>query len=297
MTAAAELPAQNATWYEATAAVGREPLRLTFDLDVDVCVIGGGLAGLTTARELARRGWSVAVLEAGRLGGGASGRNCGFVLPGFGADMSAIIERVGAQQARELWRFADAGRAYVRETIRETGMPGVDPVPGWLWVAKFAEDRARSNEAEMLREQFGADVESWPAERVREHLRSSLYFNAVHFRTAFHIHPRNYVLGLAAAARAAGVRIFEGTPAISVDPAGIRKRIATPAAQVRAGQIVLAGNVGLSTLAPRLAATLLPMTTYVAVTNPLGERLHELIGYAGAVSDTERRQPLPHCRR
>jgi glycine/D-amino acid oxidase-like deaminating enzyme len=287
MTAVGEVPASQVTWYEATAAATREPVRLTFDLDVDVCVIGGGLAGLTAARELARRGWSVAVLDADRLGGGASGRNCGFVLPGFGADLGRIVERVGQQQAREMWALADAGRAYVRESIRETVMAGVDPIHGWLSVAKFAEDHVRTAEADVLREQFGADVETWSPERVRASLRSPVYFNGVHYRSAFHIHPLNYVLGLAAAAETAGVRIFETTPALAIDPAGLRKRIATPAARVRAAHIVLAGNLGLGALAPRLATTLVPMTTFVAVTEPLA-RLHEVVSYGGAISDTER---------
>jgi glycine/D-amino acid oxidase-like deaminating enzyme len=288
MTSVAEVPPQGASWYEATAAAERVPTRLTFDLDVDVCVIGAGLAGLTTARELARRGWSVAVLEAGRIGGGASGRNDGFVLPGFGETMPRIIERVGPDAARELWRLADAGRAYVRETIRENGMPGVDPTDGWLWVSKFAEDRQLTAEVDELHRRFDADVELWPTERVRSVLRTSRYFNAIHYRSAFHIHPLNYVRGLATAAEAAGARIFEETPALAIDPAGVRKRIVTPTARVRAAQIVLAGNVALGGLAPRLSATLIPLTTFVAATAPLGDALREAITYTGAISDTHR---------
>src|SRR5436305_10089820 len=100
---------------------------LTFDLDVDVCVVGGGLAGLTTARELARRGWSVAVLEARRIAWNASGRNTGFVLPGFAQSMDVVVRRVGLADARHLWALSEAGLDYVRDTIRDTGMPGVDP--------------------------------------------------------------------------------------------------------------------------------------------------------------------------
>jgi glycine/D-amino acid oxidase-like deaminating enzyme len=288
MTAFADVPAQGLTWYDATAAVERERTRLTFDLDVDVCVIGGGLAGLTVARELARRQWSVAVLEAERIAWSASGRNCGFVLPGFAETMPRIAERIGLDQARALWALADAGRAYVRDTIRETGMAGVDPVDGWLRVAKFAEDFEFTAYAAWLREQFGAAVEVWPAERVREVLKAPVYCNALHFPNAFHIHPVNYALGLAAAAERAGVRIFEETPALELDPAGVRKRVVTPSARVRAARIVLAGNVYIGSLQPRLAATLMPVTTFVAVTAPIGEHLREVIGYPGAVSDSER---------
>src|SRR5467141_1967135 len=87
------------TWYAATMVPAPERGPLTFDVDVDVCVVGAGLAGLTTARELARRGWSVIVLEARRIAWAASGRNCGFVLPGFGQDIDRIVERVGVEHA------------------------------------------------------------------------------------------------------------------------------------------------------------------------------------------------------
>ena len=287
MTAAADATAQGLNWYGATAAIEREPHALSFDLDVDVCVIGGGLAGLTTARELARRGWSVALLEGDRIGNAASGRNCGFVLPGFAESIAQIAERVGLDAAREMWALAEAGCAYVRQTIAETAMPGVDPVGGWLSVAKFADDLALTNEVTLLRDTFDAAVELWPAERVRESLKTPFYFNAIHYRTGFHIHPLNYLLGLAAAAEREGVRIFEATPALSIDPAGVRKRVVTPSARVRAAQIVIAGNVQVGSVLPRLSATLLPITTFVAVTAPIGERLQDAITYRGCVSDSE----------
>ena len=282
-----DVPAHDPTWYEATVAVDRHRRQLTFDLDLDVCVIGGGLAGLTVARELARRNWSVAVLEAREIAWNASGRNCGFVLPGFAAEMSEVVERVGLQHARAMWDLADAGRNYVRETVAETAMLGVEAVGGWLRVAKLGNDRDLATNAERLRAQFDAEVEIWSADRVRTSLASPLYLNAIHFPSAFHIHPLNYALGLAAAAERDGARIFEATPAIELDSAGVRKRVVTPAARVRAAKIVLAGNVYLGPLEPRLAGTLLPVTTFVAVTAPLGERLHEVVRYSGAVSDSE----------
>src|SRR6185312_7306222 len=110
----------------------------------------------------------------------------------------------------------------------------------------------------------------------------------VHYRQAFHIDPYNYALGLAALAEKAGARIFEATPAVSLDPAGVRKRIVTPDGRVRAAHVVLAGNVHLGTLMPQLAATLLPVTTFVMVTEPIGEILHDIVRYRGAVSDSDR---------
>jgi glycine/D-amino acid oxidase-like deaminating enzyme len=275
------------SWYEASRVACPDRPRLNVDLDVDVCVIGAGLAGLTVAREVAQRGWSVAILEAGHVAWAASGRNLGFVLPGFSENINDIVERIGLDHAKQLWALSEQGLDYVRRTIVETQMPGVDAVDGWLHVSKTDNAIELRNETERMR-WIGADVEFWPTARVREQLRSSHYFGAVHYRRAFHIHPYNYALGLAALAEKAGVRIFEETPAISIDPAGVRKRIITPTGRVRAAQVVLAGNIHLGALMPRLAATLLPVTTFVMVTEPIGEILHEFVRYRGGVSDTNR---------
>jgi gamma-glutamylputrescine oxidase len=275
------------SWYEASRVAAPDRPRLNVDLDVDVCVIGAGLAGLTAAREIAQRGWSVAVLEAGHVAWAASGRNMGFVLPGFSEDINDIVERIGLDHAKQLWALSEQGLEYVRRTIAETQMPGADPVDGWLHISKTDNTVELRNETERMR-WIGADVEFWPTARVRDQLKSSRYFGAVYYRRAFHIHPYNYALGLAALAEKAGVRIFEETPAVSIDPAGVRKRIITPSGRVRAGQVVLAGNIHLGALMPRLAATLLPVTTFVMVTEPIGEILHEFVRYRGAVSDTNR---------
>ena len=274
------------SWYAATKIAAPERPPLGADLDVDVCVIGGGLAGLTAAREIARSGWSVALLEAGRLAGGASGLNTGFVLPGFAAEPARLIDRVGFDQTRTLWSLAQTGLDYVQNTIAAEGAAGIDPQPGWLYVAKSDNAEEMLHYGELLG-RLGCDVEYWPAERVRAFLHSERYFQAIHFLRAFSIHPLNYALALAAAAERDGARIFENTPALSIDPAGVRKRIVTPHARLRADQVVLAGNVELRGLMPRLAATLIPMTTYVITTQPIGARLGEAVAYRGAVSDTD----------
>ena len=281
-----ETKAYGDSWYAATMVDAPPRPALSFDLDVDVCVIGGGLAGLTTARELARSGWSVVLLEAGRLAAGASGRNTGFVLPGFGADADRLIARVGFERTKDLWTLAQAGLDYVRNVISADGMSGVDPQNGWLYVSKKDNSDEFLSYVGLLGE-LGCEIEGWSTERVRAVLHSERYFYAINYPRAIAIHPLNYALGLAAAAERDGARIFENTPALSVDPTGVRKRVVTPGARLRANHVVLCGNVQLGALMPRLAATLVPVTTYVIATAPLGERLAEAVGYPGGISDTE----------
>ncbi len=278
---------QATSWYATTAVPAPQRAPLAAALDVDVCVIGAGLAGLTTAREIARAGWSVAVVEARAIAWNASGRNCGFVLPGFAAPARSIVERVGLARAKELWALAQAGLEYVRRTIVDTRMRGVEPIDGWLSVCKFDDEDSSNATLQLLGHDLGTQVEGWSADRVRDVLKSNRYFNAIHFPRAFHLHPLNYALGLAAAAEAAGAHIFESTPAIALDPAGVRKRVETPNGRLRATHVVLAGNVHIGALMPRIAATLLPIWTYLATTARLGPRLRETINYYGAISDGE----------
>jgi gamma-glutamylputrescine oxidase len=277
-----------ATWYAATMVDAPQRAALAQDVDVDACVIGGGLAGLTTACELARRGWSVAVLEARRVAWNASGRNAGFVAPGFAERLEAIVERVGLRRAKELWALSTGGVDYVRATIRETEMPGVDPVHGRLTVRRTDDEEAVLRLVAMLRVDFGVAAEAWPTEQVREVLRTPLYYQAVHLPAAFHIHALNYALGLASAAERAGARIYEDSPAVALDVLGVRKRIETPNGRVRANHIVLAGGPHLGAVFPPIAGTVVPVASYIATTAPLGERLAAAIQYPGAVADTRR---------
>lgn len=279
-------PVYGETWFTATGQPAEPRAPLTHDIDVDICVIGGGLAGLTLAREAARRGWSVAVLEARRVAWNASSRNTGFVHPGFAQGSAALIARVGPDHARDLWTLSQDGVEHVRRTIKEAGLRDIVQGDGWLHVSKTDRKAEIADEAETLRG-FGADIEVWPANLVRAKVKSPYYFQAIHFPTAFSIHAYSYALALAKLAEDAGARIFEQTAAVSIDPAGVRKRVITQQGRVRAAHIVFAGNVHLGRLMPSVSATLIPIHTFVTVTKPLGEALAGAIEYQGAVSDTD----------
>src|ERR1700720_1435511 len=269
------------------AGTTRERSRLSFDLDVDICVVGAGLAGLTVALEAARLGASVAVLEGRHIGWGASGHQLGTVMPGYGLPIKDLIARVGFEDARELWALSKQGAEYVRANATEELIPGIALSEGALEVSNVEIGDQLIARLQMLGEDFETEVEGWQVDRVRAELKTDRYFHGVYYPKAFQIDGRKYVHGLAALARRAGARIFEDTPVVSIDPSGIRKRIVTPSARLRASHIVLAGNVHLGATLPRLAQTLLPVSRYAAVTAPLGERLAEAITFKGSVTDTD----------
>src|SRR4051812_6356689 len=261
--------------------------RLTFDLDVDVCVIGAGLAGLTVAREAARLGASVAVLEGRHVGWNASGHQLGTVMPGYGLPIRDLIGRVGFEDSRELWALSKTGAEYVRATATEDLIPGIALSEGALEVSNVEAGEELISRLQLLGEDFETDVEGWQVDRVRAELKTDRYFHGVYYPSAFQIDGRKYVHGLAALARRAGARIFEDTPVVSIDASGIRKRIVTPSARLRASHIVLAGNIHLGATLQRLSETLLPIWRYAGVTAPLGERLAEAMTFRGSVTDTD----------
>lgn len=261
--------------------------RLSFDLDADICVIGAGLAGLTVALEAARLGASVAVLEGRHIGWSASGHQLGTVMPGYSLPIGELIARIGFEDTRELWSLSKDGAEYVRATATEELIPGIALSEGALEVSNVDVGDQLISRLQMLGEDFGTEVEGWQIERVRDQLKTEHYFHGVYYPKAFQIDGRKYVHGLAALARRAGARIFEDTPVVSIDPSGIRKRIVTPSARLRASHIVLAGNVHLGAPLRRLSETLLPVWRYAAVTAPLGARLAEVIAFPGSVTDTD----------
>jgi glycine/D-amino acid oxidase-like deaminating enzyme len=265
----------------------QERSRLSFDLDVDIAIVGAGLAGLTVALEAARLGASVAVLEGRSVGWNASGHNLGTVMPGYGLPIGELIARIGFEDTREIWLLSKEGAEYVRAAASEELMPGIATSEGALEVSNVEAGDQLISRLQMLGEEFETEVEGWQVDQVRDQLKTDRYFHGVYYPRAFQVDGRKYVHGLAALARRAGARIFEDTPVVGIDSSGIRKRIVTPSARLRASHIVLAGNIHLGAPLRRLSETLLPVWRYAAVTAPLGERLAETITFKGSVTDSD----------
>jgi len=181
-------------------AAAQQRLRLSFDLDVDIAIVGAGLAGLTVALEAARLGASIAVLEGRHIGWGASGHHLGTVMPGFGLPAAELIERVGLEDAQELWALSKEGVDYVRATATEDAMPGITSSEGALEVSNVDAGEALISRLQTLSGDLDTEVEGWQVDRVRNALRTDRYFHGIYYPKAFQIDPRKYVHGLAALA-------------------------------------------------------------------------------------------------
>lgn len=271
----------------ADSAVFPERQRLSFDLDADICVVGAGLAGLTVALEAARLGASVAVLEGRHVGWNASGHQLGTVMPGYNIPIGDLIARVGFEDARELWSLSKQGADYVRSQAGGDLIPGLALSEGVLEVSNVDAGEQLISRLQMLSEDFETEVEGWQVERVRETVKTGRYFHGMYYPNAFQIDGRKYLHGLAALALRAGARIFEDTPVVGIEPSGVRKRIVTPSARLRASHIVLASNIHLGAPSKRLSETLLPMWRYAGVTAPLGDQLKEVVAFQGSVMDSD----------
>ncbi len=275
------------TFYAATGMPPRARPRLMQDLDTTVCVVGAGFAGLWTARALAKRGYDVVVLEGRRIAGEASGRSGGFVSAGFAERLPRIIERVGIDDARALYKLSRDGIDFVRGVIAE-GVPGVIPVPGRLHVQRFDDENAIRREADLLGSVFDHEMLVWKTKRVRETLATRRYFQALHDADAFSISPHNLAMAIAEEIEKLGVRIFEETAVTGADLGGVRKVIVTSAGKVRAHQVIFCCSAFVGEAFQEMERTILPVATHVAVTEPLEETLKDLIRYSGAISDTRR---------
>lgn len=262
--------------------------RLTGVVDVDVAIVGGGLAGLTAAIELVRAGRSVAILEAQRIGWGASGRNGGFVGPGYATSLSHIALMAGREAAHELYRLSIEGVRIVEDSLSALGSTDNVATYGKLSVMRHAAAPALKARQEQMARDFGYALELRDREQVRGVLRSTKYHEALFDPQAFHFHPLDYALSLASGCEALGARIFEGSPVTGADLDGATKVLQTSGGRIQARDVVFATGGYTGDVSPRLRRAMLPIATYVLLTEPAPERIAEVIGVPYAISDNRR---------
>ena len=274
------------SYYAATMHPAPERPRLTGAVDCDVCVVGGGIAGTSTALHLSERGYKVVLLEQHRIGWGASGRSGAQVIAGISCGQEKLGRLIGPADARRVWDMTVEGVALMRDLIARYGID-CDWVDGSMSVAiKPRQDADLRDELAMLRDKYDySAVRYLPRDELRSVLQTERYIAGLYDSKGAHLHSLNYTLGLAAAAERNGTRIFENSRATSfahADPV----RVSTDDGEVRSKYVVFCGNAWLGATVPPLQSKIMNIGTYIVATEPLGEdRVRRLIANNTAVAD------------
>ncbi len=274
-------------YYQATANTTFHFPELVGEVRTDVCVIGAGFTGLGTALELAELGFSVVVLEASHVGYGASGRSGGQVASGYSPGMLETARIVGAEDAKRLWAFSEDAKNILNDRITRHEIE-CDYLPGELYVApqKSHIDWLKDEQV-FVEDEYGYDQYHWVDQlELREIMAGDRYVGGLLDLEGGHLHPLNYTLGLARAAKNAGVQIFENSAALSYD-VNNRVNVTCKNGNVVADKLVLAGNAYLKDVEPLLQKRMVAVKSCIIATEPLGEaRACQLMKTTACIADT-----------
>ncbi|AUX80543.1 MULTISPECIES: NAD(P)/FAD-dependent oxidoreductase [Sinorhizobium] len=276
------------TYYRKTMADTKVRPVLSEAVECDTVIIGGGLAGLTTALQLALAGQSVIVLEAECIGFGASGRNGGFVSPGFATGSAEIARRVGAEAARQLHHLSIEGVDFVRETIEQLKIDGARPQPGLVSVLRYDDGMSLKAHADEMKRAYGYALDYLDTDQVRSVLKSKRYFHGLRDGRAFHMHPLNYLRGIADEVERLGGRIYERSAAIATALGAAEKTVQTIRGKVKARQVVFTTGGYSGRLHGPLKRAFLPIATYVMLSEEAPELIRTAIATDDAVGDNRR---------
>lgn len=254
-----------------------------------VAIVGGGLAALNTGLELARRGVSVIILEAAQIGWGASGRNGGIVSPAFACDSDAIAHRVGSKAASALHRLTIEGVAILRANIQNLGLEDAAPINGLLNLRRFDQADDLKAYADSFEKKFGYVFDYLDQTAIEERLSTRRYVHGLRDVQAFHIHPLNYLRGLAREFERLGGRIYEQSAVVTYSLEGATKRLTVQNGTVVDAQTLVFATGGYTgRLVPRLQRAVLPIATYMMISEPAPELLASVIKTHEAVLDDRR---------
>lgn len=254
-------------------------------MDADICIVGGGLAGLTLALRLAEQGRSCVLLETEQVGFGASGRNGGFVSPGFAQSVDVLEKKLGVDAAKTLFAETVKGAETVRK--RAKAMGGVVQGDGQLKLLRYNDPDGLQRVVQHMNTVHDQRLKVLSPDALAAELSSKTYRHAIHDPHTFTIDPLAYVQGLKHQALATGlVNLCENTAAIRLQRQGAGWQITTLQGSVTARNVVLTGSAYLGQLYRPLAGAVLPVATYVVSTDSLGSSLDDAIRFRGAIADT-----------
>ena len=275
------------SYYRATATPYADHEPLQGRAQARVAIIGGGFAGLNTALGLAERGVrDVVLLEREQVGFGASGRNGGFVFAGYSLGEQALLDQLGEARAAALFGLTTAAVDRIRRRVTQYAIPCDVVDEGVIWANWFRDPAVLRLRQQRLAKHYGADWQWLPEEELRRLIQSERYRDGLFERDALHLHPLNYAIGLAAAAAGQGVRVHEHSGVCGLVREGLQWRLRTAQGELLADQVVLACGGYLAGLQKTIDRAILPIATYVMVTEPLGGRLEACLRTRAAIYDT-----------
>jgi gamma-glutamylputrescine oxidase len=274
-----------ASWYAASAHSAPDRPPLAGERRVEVCIVGGGYTGLSAGIELAERGHEVLLLEGARIGWGASGRNGGQIVNGLNAGLDLIEARYGRETADFVGTVVQEGGRLIRTRVARYGID-CDLKDGNIFTAcTAAQMRALEAKQALWRSHGHDNFEMLDRASLRDHVASGVYAGGMLDRTGGHMHPLNLALGEAAAFESLGGVIHEKARVVSIDEPGGAPVVRTERGVVRPEILILAGNAYLGHVVPELENRIMPFSTQMIATEPLGARGRALLPTDMCVED------------
>jgi len=262
---------QQTSYYQASA--NEYPLvnKLSQNYDVDVCIIGAGITGLSAAIECARQGLTTLVLEQGKIACAASGRSGGQMLLGYNVSQDLLQKKYGPEVATQLWNLAEESISLAESRIKKYDIQ-CDLKKGALYLAKNESEAAELKVQSEAYKRLGIESHLLSGSALDEHIDTPFYRHGLYENKSGHLHPLNYTYGLAHAALLEGVQIFHNSPVTGItDLKTGGYRLVSESYRIHTHKLILAGNAVIGNLIPGLAKSIIPITSYILATEPLAE--------------------------